>query len=118
MKTLPRSTVCTLFEIKAPIWGGGKRRVGLAENRVTDHNEIHFLYKRKDGQLSIPDPHYFDGTKRKSIDYERMNVKGLTLIMIPFTDLEVLQREGDHEETLQEWLDKPGYAKTKAELDA
>lgn len=116
-KTLPRTTSCTLFEIKAPVWNGGKRRVGLAEYRISDHNEIRFLYKRKDGTLSMPGNFYFPGSALKEIDFERMNVKGLTLVMVPFDDLYELKREGDQEETLQEWLDKPGYAKTKEELN-
>lgn len=117
-KVLSRTTPCTLFEIKAPIWGGGKRRVGLAEYRISDHNEIRLLYKRKDGTLSMPGNFYFPGSALKDIDYERMNVKGLTLVMIPFEDLYELKREGDQEETLEQWMNKPGYAKTKEELDA
>ena len=116
-KTLPRTTPCTLFEIRAPIWGGGKRRVGLAEYRITEHNEIHFLYERKDGTRSIPGEYHFDGAKLKEIDFERMNVKGLTLVMIPFEDFEKLVR-GEPDDSLEGWLDQPGYAKTKKELDA
>jgi len=113
-KVLPRTQPCTLFEIRAPQWNGGKKKVGLAKYRIGDHNEIRFLYKKKDGTFSIPGNFYFDGAKLKEIDFERMNVKGLTLVMIPFDELDQLVRD---EETLQDWLDKPGHAKTKEELN-
>lgn len=93
VKELQRGTVCTLYKINAPIWNGGKKKVGLAENRLGIHNEIHFTYRRKsDGALSIPEVYYFNKNKLKEIDYERMNIKGLTLVLIPFTDLEILKR--------------------------
>ncbi len=91
---LSKNTPCTLFEIRSPIWGGGKKSVGLALNRITKHNEINFTYRRKsDGELSIPDHFYFDGDKLGEIDYEHQNVKGLTLVIVPFSDLERLERE-------------------------
>lgn len=92
-KQLPRMTVCTLFKINAPIWGGGKKSVGLALNRITKHNEIEFTYVRKsDGEKSIPNKYYFDGEKLHELDFERQNVKGLTLVIIPFDELEKLER--------------------------
>lgn len=90
---LSRTTVCQLFEIRSPIWGGGKKKVGLNLSRIRKHNEIHFTYRRKsDGELSIPDPYYFDGDNIKGLDYEIQNVKGTSLVLIPFTDLEPLER--------------------------
>lgn len=91
--TLNRLTPCQLFEIRAPIWNGGKKMVGLNIGRIGPHNEIRFTYRRKsDGELSIPDAYYFDGNKLKDIDYTRQNVKGTTLVLIPFSDLEILER--------------------------
>lgn len=90
---LGRMTVCQLFQIRAPIWGGGKRVVGLNLSRIRKHNEIHFTYRRKsDGELSFPDVYYFDGDNIKGLDYEVQNVKGTTLVLIPFQDLELLER--------------------------
>lgn len=92
---LNRLTVCTLFKIGTPRWNGNenRREVGLAMNRITKHNEIEFTYIRKsDGQKSIPDHFYFDGNKLQYTDYEKQNRKGLTLIIIPFGDLEPLER--------------------------
>lgn len=91
--TLNRMTPAQLFEIRAPIWNGGKKMVGLNERRIGAHNEIRFTYRRKsDGELSIPDVYYFNGNKLREIDYTRQNVKGTTLVLIPFSDLEILER--------------------------
>ena len=94
MKHLPRTTVCTVFEIGSPRWNGNKGKiVGLNEKRLTEHNEIHFTYVRKsDGKLSIPDVYYFDGNLRKHIDFERQVIKGTTLVLVPFKDLKKLVR--------------------------
>lgn len=90
---LSRETICQLFEINSPIWNGGKKIVGLNSQRIQKHNCIKFTYRRKsDGQLSIPDEYYFDGDKLAEIDYPLQNVKGVTLVLVPFTDLEVLHR--------------------------
>ncbi len=93
IKQLPRDTVCNLFKIRAPIWNGGKKMVGLDARRITYHNEIHFTYVRKsDGELSIPDHYYFDGKLLHELDFERQNVKGTTLVIIPFEHLQILER--------------------------
>lgn len=93
MKQLDRLTPAVVFEINAPKWNGKNRVVGLALNRVRKHNLIRFMYRRKsDGLLSIPDEYYFDGDKLNEIDYERQNIRGLTLVLIPFTDLDMVER--------------------------
>jgi len=90
---LDRLTIAQRFDINSPIWNGGEKKVGLALNRIKRHNEIHFKYRRKsDGELSMPDVYYFDGRLIKGLDYEVMNVKGITLVLIPFRDLEILER--------------------------
>jgi hypothetical protein len=35
---------------------------------------------------------YFDGDKLKEIEYDKQNIKGLILVLIPFSDLEKLER--------------------------
>lgn len=93
IKELPRMTVCTLFKIRAPIWNGGKKMVGLNMQRITKHNEIHFTYVRKsDGELSIPDVYYFDGDLLKEIDFEKQAIQGTYLAIIPFEHIKRLQR--------------------------
>lgn len=93
IKELPRLTECVLFEIRSPIWGGGHRKVGLNLSRIRKNNEIHFTYRRKsDGELSYPDKYYFDGDNIKGMDYEVQNRKGVTLVLVPFDHLEVLER--------------------------
>lgn len=93
VKELPRLTECTLFEIRAPIWNGGKRIVGLNLARIRKHNEIHFTYRRKsDNELSFPEKYYFNGDNIKGLGYELQNRKGVTLVLVPFEDLEILER--------------------------
>ena len=93
IKQLSRNTVCNLFKIRAPIWNGGKKMVGLDARRITYHNEIHFTYRRKsDGELSIPDPYYFDGNLLRELDFEKQMVKGTMLVIIPFEHLQLLER--------------------------
>lgn len=95
-KTLGRTTTCALFEIRSPRWNGSssRREVGLARDRIAKHNEIRFTYRRKsDGELSIPGNFYFDGDNVTALDYEIQNVKGRSLVIIPFDHLERLERE-------------------------
>lgn len=93
IKELSRITPCTLFEIRSPIWNGGKKMVGLNMGRVTKHNEIHFTYKRvSDGMLSIPDTYYFDGDLLRVIDFEKQAVRGIILAIIPFEHLQKMVR--------------------------
>jgi len=88
---LSRTTVVTLFEIKFPIWNGGKRVVGLAEDRLGKHNEIRILYTRKDGTRSFPDNYYFDGNLR--IFFNTMKLpSGVVLRLIPIESLSKLER--------------------------
>lgn len=92
---LDRLTPCQLFKIRSPIWSGSseRRKVGLNAALIKMDNCIQFTYRRKsDGQLSIPGEWYFDGSKLNQVDYERINRKGTTLVLIPFKDLEVLER--------------------------
>jgi len=90
-KQLNRITVCNLFEINAPIWGGGEKKVGLNKARIGFHNEIRFKYRRKsDGELSIPDVYYFDGSDVSK--YETQQIKGVTLVLVPFSELQYLER--------------------------
>ncbi len=94
-KQLSRLTPCQRFDIRAPIWNGNQNRrmVGLDIRRIGTHNAIHFTYRRKsDGELSIPDTYYFDGTLQHQIDFDKMNVRGITLLLVPFEHLQILQR--------------------------
>lgn len=94
-KQLPRLQACELYKIGSPRWNGdaNRREVGLAEFRMKKHNEIVFTYVRKsDGEKSVPGSFYFDGDKRQYIDFERQNRKGLTLVIVPFDELEKLER--------------------------
>lgn len=95
VKQLDRLTVCQLFKIGSPRWNGNsnRREVGLNMERIAEHNEIEFTYRRKsDGELSIPDHYYFNGNKLNELDFEKQNIKGVTLAIIPFDELELLVR--------------------------
>jgi hypothetical protein len=93
IKELSRTTVCTLFKIRAPIWNGGKRMVGLDMRRISKHNEIWFTYVRKsDGELSMPDKYYFDGDLLKEIDFTEQAIQGTYLAIIPFEHIKRLER--------------------------
>lgn len=89
---LNRLTPATRFDIKSPIWNGGERKIGLDLKRITKHNVINITYRRKDGTLSFPDEFYFNGDKLAETDYERMNIKGLTLVLVPLSDLDTIER--------------------------
>lgn len=118
MKTrvLPRDLVCVKFPpIKTPIWNGGNRCVGLKADRVGDHNEVTISYRNKDGVLIYPDKYYFDGKRRGEFKTKQYSFG--TMLIVPISELEILQRVGDKEKTLEEWLDDPRYAKSKEELD-
>lgn len=91
--SISKLTPCVPFEIKAPMWLGGKKAVGLNKQRIGEHNEINFGYVRKsDGLRSIPDTYYISGSKIKNNNYSEMNIKGITLVIVPFVDLEILER--------------------------
>lgn len=115
---LPRTTVCNVFKINAPIWNGGKKMVGLRENAIGEHNEIEFTYRRKtDNELSMPEHYYISGSKIRNLDFGRQVTKGTTLVIVPFDQLEILYRgdEGSQEEFIQ-WLNDPRYSKNINQL--
>ena len=78
MMKLSKTTPASLFEIKYPVWNGGKRMVGLYHRNVGNHNQIEILAKRKDGTRIYP-----IGPLKK---YPKM-----FLYMIPIDDLELLE---------------------------
>lgn len=91
---LDRLVTCTPFDINAPMWLGGRKAVGLNERRIGQHNEINFGYVRKsDGKKSIPDTYYISGKKIRNGNYPIMITKGVSLVIIPFIDLEILERK-------------------------
>lgn len=90
---LNRNTVCQLFELRSPIWNGGRRVAGLARDRIGDHNEITFSYRRKsDNELSIPDHYYISRQKILQGHFKTQTIGNTVLILVPFTELEILHR--------------------------
>lgn len=84
------------FDIGSPRWNGDRTHkiVGLALWRLNKHNVIRFTYRHvSDGQLSIPGTYYFDGEKYNPVKYQHQEVKGTKLVLVPFSDLEVLESE-------------------------
>lgn len=92
-KQLSRLQPCVLFEIRKPQWNGGRKCVGLNTLRLGKHNEIRFSYvRKKDGELSLPDNYYCDGDEVKSKSYPTMNIGTTELLMIPVSELSILER--------------------------
>lgn len=91
--TLPENTPAQLFNIRIPVWNGGKRMVGLATYKIGNHNEIRILSKNKDGERTYPNPFYISGSKARSYPTEPVKTHpDIILYMIPIADLEVLNR--------------------------
>lgn len=87
-----RTTPCSVFEIREPVWGG--RKVGLATYKISMHNEIRILYKYANSKDRVyPLPLYISGEKART--YPSQPVKSnpsIILHVIPISDLEVLER--------------------------
>lgn len=88
---LDRFTVCQLFEIRSPVWGG--RKVGLATYKVGAHNEVRITKRNKDGELLYPQPLYISGDKARTYPIEPIGNTGVQVYSVPINDLEVLERE-------------------------
>jgi hypothetical protein len=90
---VPRMRQHTLFQIKFPIWNGGSRVVGLALDRMTDHNEVEILYvRKKDGIRIYPDRYYVDGRIAK-VFYNRQTLpSGVELVLVPVENLMKIER--------------------------
>ena len=94
MMKLGKTTPASLFEIKYPVWNGGKRMVGLYHRNVGNHNQIEILAKRKDGTRIYPNPFYMSGKDIKTYPLEpRKKYPHMFLYMIPIDDLDLLERE-------------------------
>jgi hypothetical protein len=102
--------VCTLFKINSPMWMGSpkKRAVGLDISRISKHNEVEFTYvsKRTD-EKSIPDHFYFDGDKLKQLDFQRQSFGHVTVAIIPFSELEILERVDQIEYRIEPQIEDP-----------
>lgn len=88
---LSKTTSCSLFPIRQPVWGG--RKVGLATYKIDTHNQIDILYTYGDGTRVYPLPLYISGEKART--YPKQPVKSnpnVILHVIPIADLEVLER--------------------------
>jgi hypothetical protein len=120
-KKLEKNTVCAVFPIKAPQWNGKRPHVGLNISRLTPHNEITIEYTRKsDGERTWPDTYYYDGTTRDQ--YKVQTWKGVELLLVPISDLQVLQRvdkelEPGSIDELLDWLHDGKYATSIEELN-
>lgn len=85
---LPRLTECSLFQIHVPIQND--KAIGIADYRISRHNEIHILSKDKDGQRYYPDNYYISGEDARKYPLQRRS--GIELRLIPINDLKVLVR--------------------------
>lgn len=85
---LSKTTQCSLFQIQVPRWK--ERVVGLADYRLSTHNEIHILAKDKEGKRYYPDNYYISQEKARS--YPLQTRSGIDLRLVPINDLETLER--------------------------
>ena len=86
---LSKTTTASLFEIKFPVWNGGKRMVGLFHKNVGTHNQIDILVTRKDGTRIYPNPFYMSGADVRKYPLEPLKkYPNMFLYMIPIEDLE------------------------------
>lgn len=89
--TLSKTTPAQTFRIRMPRWK--QRAVGLAKHRIGLHNQIEILATDKEGNRYYPDTYYISREQALNPEYERQNINGLELILIPIKDLELLERE-------------------------
>lgn len=88
---LSRLTPASVWEIKAPVWGG--RKIGLATYKISTHNEIRITYTDRDGRRVYPLPLYISGEKARTYPTQPVkNHPNVILHIIPINDLEVLER--------------------------
>lgn len=91
---ITRLTPMQYFPIKAPMWFGGQRKVGLANRNIGNHNKIEILYQRKDGERTYPEPFYISKKEieegLQSGEFETQEWKGVYLVLIPIDKLKLL----------------------------
>lgn len=85
---LDKKIACTLYEIHVPIWSS--KSVGLADYRLSTHNEIRINAKGPDEKKYYPDNYYISLEKARS--YPVQSRSGFEMRIIPIRDLEVLER--------------------------
>lgn len=91
-----------LVSIKAPMWGGGVRSVGVAEFRVQgfDTVEVEFTYVRKDGVKSFPD-HYRMKVSKLLTYPTKVVGGGVKLYVSPLADWEIIPQEVKEVEVIE-----------------
>lgn len=87
---LSRMTPCQHFAIRVPRWK--QRVVGLAKHKIGEHNCVEILAADKKGKRYYPGQYYIPGSRFSEVDYELDNQRGLTLVLVPISDLEPLER--------------------------
>lgn len=93
---LGKDTPANLIKIKAPIWNGGKRCVGVASFRIGTHNQIEILYKNKDGERIYPLPFYASAKQLHAGEKMRLkNNPNIILHIVPLDELELLERASE-----------------------
>lgn len=91
VKKLSSHQPANLFEIRKPVWGG--RKVGLAEYKIGNHNEIRILYTDTAGRPIYPQPFYISGERAKKYPKQPVrNHPNIVLHVIPINELDILER--------------------------
>lgn len=87
-KTIDRKTACSLFQIQSVRWKN--REIGIADYRISNHNEIHILQKGKNGRY-FPDTYYISGEDARKYPSENVG-HSVEVRLIPIKDLKILER--------------------------
>lgn len=77
------------FAIRKPQWLGGRRCVGLADNRIEASNTIEVLYVNKDGVRLYPHVYSMTGMELKNYPLKNFSPKIPPLRVVPIDDLHV-----------------------------
>lgn len=93
VKQLSKNTPANVIKIRMPIWGGGKRAVGIATFKVGTHNQIEIEHKNADGSLLYPEPFYISGEKLRQFPVEAVKkAPHIKLYIVPIDELQLLER--------------------------
>lgn len=87
-KTLDRNTACSMFQIQKIRWKN--REIGIADYRISTHNEIHILQAGKNGRY-FPDVYYISGEDARKKPLEKVG-SSVEVRLIPIKELKLLER--------------------------
>lgn len=79
------------FKILKPMWLGGNRCVGLADQRITSNNTIEIMYKDRNGVRLYPHQYYMSGSELSRYPTKKFSPNMPLLRVVPIVDLHIAQ---------------------------